>query len=160
MNAALRLDTTAIEMLAGMSMSGAPDLLPTIISMFLETTPGILATLREASDTGDLRTLQRASHDLKSTSATLGAQMMASRCARLEAIGRAGLASETAVVIREIIEEFEAVRPMLVALLPTVSSSAGPSGEHAPPKMARENVDGTRGLALIGAFQTEGCPSG
>ena len=156
MNAALRLDTTAIEMLAGMSMSGAPDLLPTIISMFLETTPGILETLRECSDTGDLRTLQRASHDLKSTSATLGAQMMASRCARLEAIGRAGLASETTVVIREIIEEFEAVRPMLAALLPTVASS----GEHGPLIMPRENVDGTRGLALIGAFETEGCPSG
>lgn len=117
MSTALRLDPAALETLAGMTLSGAPDLLPTIVTMFLESTPAVLDTLRQKAAAGDLRSLQRASHDLKSSSATLGAGLMAARCARLEAIGRAGLASETASAVDEIVAEFSAVRPMLAALL-------------------------------------------
>ena len=122
MSAAVRLDHTAIEMLAEMAMDGAPDLVPAVISIFLETTPAILETLEKSVASGDLRALQRASHDLKSSSATLGARLMSVRCARLEAIGRAGLASETKEAVAGIIAEFEAVRPMLAAFLPSGSA--------------------------------------
>ena len=118
MSAAVRLDHSAIEMLAEMAMDGAPDLVPAVISIFLETTPAILERLEQSVLSGDLRTLQRASHDLKSSSATLGARLMSVRCARLEAIGRSGLASETKEAVAGIIAEFHAVRPMLEAFLP------------------------------------------
>ena len=117
MNAAVRLDRTAIAILSEMAMDGAPDLVPTVIAIFLDTTPAILDTLEQSARSGDLRALQRASHDLKSSSATLGARLMSVRCARLEAIGRSGLASETKEAVAGIIAEFHAVRPMLAALL-------------------------------------------
>ena len=44
MSAAVRLDPTAIETLAGMTLTGAPDLLPTIVAMFLESTPAVRKT--------------------------------------------------------------------------------------------------------------------
>jgi HPt (histidine-containing phosphotransfer) domain-containing protein len=128
MSVPVRLDHAAIETLAGMSMSGAPDLLAIVISMFLESTPAFLDTLRRSAASGDLQTLQRVSHDLKSSSATLGARLMAIRCARLEAIGRAGLASETISLVAEIVMEFNAVRPMLVALLPASTPTVSPLG--------------------------------
>ena len=118
MSAAVRLDPAALQTLAGMTLTGAPDLLPTIVSMFLASTPAVLDTMKQTAAAGDLRSLQLAGHDLKSSSATLGAGLMAVRCARLEAIGRAGLASETANAVAEIVAEFHAVRPMLAALLP------------------------------------------
>ena len=118
MNLAVRLDRDVIRTLAGMTRSGEPDLLPTIVSMFLENIPPTLDTLRQGAAGGDLRALQRAGHDLKSSSASLGASILAARCAELEALARSGTVSGTAALISDIMKEFDAVRPELEALLP------------------------------------------
>lgn len=118
MNFTAQLDHGVIALLAGMTRSGEPDLLPMIVSMFLETTPAMLDAITRAAATGDLRTLQRQGHDLKSSSASLGAGIMSSRCAELEALARAGTTDGTVALVSDIIKEFDAVRPELIALLP------------------------------------------
>jgi len=101
-----------------MTRSGEPDLLPTIVSMFLEFTPPALDTLKQVVAVGDLRAVQRAGHDLKSTSASLGAGVLAARCAELEVLARSGTTAGTAALVSDIVKEFDAVRPELEALLP------------------------------------------
>jgi HPt (histidine-containing phosphotransfer) domain-containing protein len=119
MSVATLLDREVITTLAGMSEGEGTDFLATMITMYLESTPAVLASLRQSAAAGDLRAIQRASHDLKSSSATLGAGILASRCAKLEAMARSGVAEGVEAAVSDIIEGFSAVRPELEALLPT-----------------------------------------
>ena len=98
-------------------MEGEPDLLNAVVAVFLETTPAALVTLARAAVTNDLGDLQNAAHDLKSSGATLGAHQFSLRCARLEAMARAGLASDTRALVGEIAAEFAALRPLLANLV-------------------------------------------
>ena len=126
MNVAVRLDYNVIRTLASMNRSGEPDLLPTIVSMFIDSVPQTLDKLKQAATGGDLRVLQRTGHDLKSSSASLGAGVMAARCAELEALARSGVASGVEALVSEITKEFNAVLPELEALLPMSSKRPPP----------------------------------
>src|SRR5271156_1763428 len=126
MNVAVRLDYNVIRTLASMNRSGEPDLLPTIVSMFIDSVPPTLDKLKQAAAGGDLRILQRTSHDLKSSSASLGASVMAARCAELEVLARSGITSGTDALVSDIADEFNAVRPELEALLPMSSKRPPP----------------------------------
>ena len=126
MNVAVRLDYNVIRTLASMNRSGEPDLLPTIVSMFIDSVPPTLDKLKQVAAGGDLRALQRTGHDLKSSSASLGAGVMAARCAELEALARSGVASGVEALVSEITKEFNAVLPELEALLPMSSKRPPP----------------------------------
>jgi two-component system sensor histidine kinase/response regulator len=117
MNTAVRLDYDVIRMLAGMSENDEPDFLSMIVAMFLGSAPVLLEKLKQGAADGDLGFLQKSSHDLKSSSATLGAVALANLCASLESQVRAGAQQGAAVMVRDIAEEFEAVQPELEALL-------------------------------------------
>lgn len=117
MNTVVRLDYDVIQTLAGMSESDEPDFLSMIVAMFLGTAPDLLDKLKQGAADGDLGFLQKSSHDLKSSSATLGAVALAGLCADLELQVRAGAQQGAAVMVRDIAEEFEAVQPELEALL-------------------------------------------
>ena len=126
MNVAVRLDYNVIRTLASMNRSGEPDLLPTIVSMFIDSVPQTLDKLKQVAAQGDLRALQRTGHDLKSSSASLGACVMAARCAELEALARSGIVSGTEALVSGIADEFNAVLPELEALLPMSSKRPPP----------------------------------
>lgn len=117
MNIASRLDYQVIRTLAEMSGPGEPDFLSKIISMFLRSTPPLLESLKQSATDGDLRRVQKASHDLKSSSATLGAVALADLCADLESRVRAGIEQGTAALVCDIARELEAVQPELETLL-------------------------------------------
>jgi two-component system sensor histidine kinase/response regulator len=117
MNATTRLDSAAIETLAALNMSGHPDLVTTVASAFLKAIPGYLATLRRNVGSPDLKTLSRMSHDLKSSSASVGAVALASLCADLERLVRSGTTAGTPTRLCRIVDEIEAVCPELEALL-------------------------------------------
>ena len=55
-----------------------------VILTFLQKTPAVLATLREAAIRADVESLRRAAHMIKGTSATLGGQALSEQCADLE----------------------------------------------------------------------------
>jgi two-component system sensor histidine kinase/response regulator len=117
MNTAVRLDYDVIRTLAGMSGEGEQDFLSLIVSMFLRSAPPILDQLKQSAADGDMQFLQKSSHDLKSSSATLGATALARLCADLESRVRAGTQQGTAILVRNIAQEFEAVQPALESLL-------------------------------------------
>ena len=119
MNEASRLDRGAIETLEGMAMSGVPDLLRTIVSMFLDTIQVHLETLKQSAASNNPEPIRRVSHDLKSSSAVLGAVALAARCDELETLARSGTTRGAVELVRHIANEFGAVRPELEALLAT-----------------------------------------
>lgn len=59
-----------------------------LVGLFLTNTPDLLAAMRAGVATGDTRAIGRAAHELKSTSATVGALALRDRCVELEALAR------------------------------------------------------------------------
>ena len=114
-----RLDRAAVAVLREMTDMGHPDFLGELISLFLDTVSGQIATLFQYAEINDLDGIGRISHDLKSSSASMGAAVLAAYCAELENQARCGITRGTATLVSRIVEEFKAVRPELESLLST-----------------------------------------
>jgi CheY-like chemotaxis protein len=69
---------------------GGPAALHGVIMTFLDATPRLLATLRNAAAAGDPPGVRRAAHTLKASSAMLGAGALSARGEALERLSRAG----------------------------------------------------------------------
>jgi two-component system sensor histidine kinase/response regulator len=78
------MDPQALENIRALQREGAPDLLTRVVQAFLSETPRSLQDLQEALGQGDLRALQRTTHNLKSSSANLGAVSVANLVKKLE----------------------------------------------------------------------------
>ena len=111
------MDPAAIETLASLNTSGSADLVTVVVAAFLKAIPVQLAMLNRNLVTPDLKTLSRMSHDLKSSSASIGAIALASACAELERVVRFGTTRGAVALVHRIIDEIEALRPELEALL-------------------------------------------
>ncbi len=72
------------------SLDGDVDFLKELVNAYLDSTPGLLAAMRQAAGVGDGAALQRAAHSLKTGSASMGAQVLAALCRQLEEMGRSG----------------------------------------------------------------------
>ena len=79
--------------------------------------PQLLQSIREAVARNDAAALRRAAHTLKSSSASLGALVLAALCKDLEAMGRTDRIAEAATVLPALLTEGEAVRVALAAEL-------------------------------------------
>jgi len=117
MNAEPRLDPVAIAALAALNICGHPDLVTIVAAAFLKALPGYLVVLRQNVLAPDLKTLSRICHDLKSSSASVGAVVLAALCIEVEALVRSGATHAMASKLRRIVDEIEAVCPELEALL-------------------------------------------
>jgi HPt (histidine-containing phosphotransfer) domain-containing protein len=73
-----------LENIRALQREGAPDLLTRVVQAYLSETPRSLEDLQEALGQGDLRALQRTTHNLKSSSANLGAVSVANLVKKLE----------------------------------------------------------------------------
>src|SRR5688572_8417984 len=87
--------------------------LNTIIALFLEKTPALLAELRDAVTRGDLDGVRRSAHTIKGTSATLGVRALSEKCRRLEERARAGDLQEAAASLSEIEEAYRGAEAAL-----------------------------------------------
>ncbi len=84
-----------------------------LIDLFLEHVPQQLGTLKTSSQKGDAVTIFRSAHDLKSSSANLGATRLSEHCKVLETIGRAGTTEGSTEAIKRIETEFVQVKSIL-----------------------------------------------
>jgi len=108
------LDKDAVARLLALQEDGAPDVLEELFGMFLGETPRKLMVLREAVESKDARSLERAAHSLKSSCAMLGARSMAALCENLEALGETGTLDGGLAMLKELELAFDQVRPWLV----------------------------------------------
>ena len=86
--AAAVLDRRVLEQLVKDLGGAAP--LENVIATFLEKTPSVLVTLREAAARADAAQIREAAHRIKGASAMLGARTLAGQCAELEQLVRRG----------------------------------------------------------------------
>lgn len=104
------MDPAALERL---NRIGGQEFLVEMLELFLEHAPQRLATAHEAFDTGDLETVYRAAHSLKSTAANVGAARLQALAAELEERAAAGDATSAGPLLEELNRRYERVRPEL-----------------------------------------------
>ncbi|EIJ36052.1 Hpt domain-containing protein [Thiothrix nivea] len=88
-------------------------ILPRLISMFGDTTPALLAEIRQTADSGDLPSMGKAAHKLKGSCASLGAEHMAEICKQLQHKGE----SNDPEGVSDMVEGLERLYPMTLEAL-------------------------------------------
>ncbi len=92
------LDMGAIDRLRDMQRRGAPNLLPRLRNMFIESAAKLVDCIVAALSADDAEALRLATHTLKTASGSLGAMKLSRRCAELETMARAGQLHEAAAL--------------------------------------------------------------
>ncbi|HWB40156.1 MAG TPA: response regulator [Gemmatimonadales bacterium] len=101
---------------------GDLDLLRIVAETFLESTPPLLAELREAVAAGDTPTVQRLGHRLRGSLANFGADEAVAAALRLEKLGGEGDLAGAGDLCETVIAGYEALRSGLERML---AASAG-----------------------------------
>lgn len=115
--ASAHLDRAALEMIRRVQREGQPNILARVINLYLEDTPKLMQSIKEAMSQRDAAKLQYAAHSLKSSSARLGAQTLAAICKDLEDMGRNNSTGEVASTLSVLEFEYETTCRALVAEL-------------------------------------------
>jgi TMAO reductase system sensor TorS len=111
------IDPRALSALQAFQVPGRPDIVRKSISLYLQHTPPLLATLQDAAARGDADALARASHTLKSSSAYLGATALSARCKELETLARQGTVANASELVGEITRAYRLAEPVLLSHL-------------------------------------------
>jgi HPt (histidine-containing phosphotransfer) domain-containing protein len=115
------IDEAVLNNLALLQREGRPDILSRVITLFLETAPGLLRELQDGAARGDMASLRRASHALKASSANVGAVALAAHCEELEAMARAESVPDATARVAAIVEDYRRAQNALTARLPAVA---------------------------------------
>jgi HPt (histidine-containing phosphotransfer) domain-containing protein len=108
------VDMRALLSLEEAQMEGEPDLVVELIDLYLKDASDKLVAMRKAVAITDTASLGRAAHNLRGSSANLGARRMAALCEELEQIGVASFQRAGALLTR-LQREFELVRVTFAA---------------------------------------------
>lgn len=82
------LSIEVIESIQSLQEPGKPDFLTQLISIYSETSNESMKQLKKAISINDMKALSSVAHSLKSSSANMGAQNMATLCFEFEAMGK------------------------------------------------------------------------
>ena len=92
------------------------DFIGELVDTYCEETPQLLVQLRLALAAGDAITFRRASHSIKSSSASLGATGLAELARELEALGKEERISGSESALDYLEAEYQKVQQVLKAL--------------------------------------------
>jgi signal transduction histidine kinase/CheY-like chemotaxis protein len=111
------IDLQVLDNIRALQRKEAPALLGKVIQNYLSHSSRLLLALQEAVAQNDASSLQKVAHNLKSSSATLGAKTLAALCQELETMGRQHSLANAATVLSAATAEYEMVRVALAAEL-------------------------------------------
>ncbi|MBI1951556.1 MAG: response regulator [Acidobacteria bacterium] len=103
------IDMKTLESMRIVQRDGRPDILARAVSLYLQTSPDLMRDLRRAADRGETETIHRAAHNLKSSSAMVGALRLSALFNRLESQARQAPGTFAAGGLEEIEAEFARV---------------------------------------------------
>jgi two-component system sensor histidine kinase/response regulator len=103
------LDHKTLDQIRELQEKGQPALLRQMIEIYLETAPKLVAELGKGVASGNAGAIQLHAHSLKSSSARLGAQLLAALCHELEEMGQNSMLEESSGVLRKLSTEFHYV---------------------------------------------------
>ena len=107
------LDPAALEKIRALQRDGAPDLVNMVVEQYLTDSSSLVETLREAVQSGNADELRNAAHSLKSSSANVGAMILAELCKMIEVKARENDLKEVATEVDKVLEEYERARNAL-----------------------------------------------
>jgi HPt (histidine-containing phosphotransfer) domain-containing protein len=96
---------------------GGRELFAKMIDLFLQDAPQRIAAIHEAMASDDARSVRKAAHAFKSSSANLGAAALAEMCKRLERECRDGATGESEPLVVAIDDEYAYVAADLAGRL-------------------------------------------
>ena len=109
------LDKTALDNVRALQRPGAENILNKLIRLYLESSSGILDSLRDAAQREEGEAMREAAHGLKSASANMGAMKLSVLCKQIEELGRAKKTAEAAALLPDLEAEYERVIAALQA---------------------------------------------
>lgn len=112
-----RIDKSVLDNLSQLQQAGKPDIIDRLVSVYLQSSPKVLQDILQAAESNDIEKLWQAAHSLKSSSAILGADRLASLCHELEVSGRKNRVDDPVRITQSIKEEFKAVADELEKIL-------------------------------------------
>jgi HPt (histidine-containing phosphotransfer) domain-containing protein len=117
------INPAVIKTLRALQREGRPDILSTLISLFLDNARTLLKDLERAAAAGDMDLLCHASHALSSASGNIGASLLAAHCKELERMARAGSVPEPGARVAAIATELRRAEVALSAHLAEAAKS-------------------------------------
>jgi signal transduction histidine kinase/CheY-like chemotaxis protein len=115
------LDVKTLDGIRALQREGMPDLLCKIAGLYLGAAPKQMSQLHAAVEQCDAGTVQRVAHGLKSSSANVGALVLATCFSELEQLGRSGNAAGMAAILIMAENEYARVVQALASMYPEVS---------------------------------------
>jgi signal transduction histidine kinase/CheY-like chemotaxis protein len=109
------LNREVLDQIRNMQEGGQPALLQHMIEIYLETSPKQVAELGKGVGSGNAGAIQLHAHSLKSSSARLGALLLAALCHELEEMGKNSELDECSSVLRKLNTEFHYIVQELLA---------------------------------------------
>jgi CheY-like chemotaxis protein/HPt (histidine-containing phosphotransfer) domain-containing protein len=86
-----------------------------VIRSFLDRTPSVLSTLRDAAARADVPSIRRAAHMIKGTSSVLGARELSEQCAEIERVGQTGCIADAGPRVIAVEESYRTIEAVLKA---------------------------------------------
>jgi CheY-like chemotaxis protein len=111
------IDRTVLDRIRAIEAQGSTGLLNTVVTYYVNESPGMIASLRKAVEANDPGTTQELAHSLKSASANVGAQTVADLCKEMEMEGRAKAIQRGPELIFQIERAFDLASKALMAEL-------------------------------------------
>jgi HPt (histidine-containing phosphotransfer) domain-containing protein len=84
------LERAPLEAIKELRRPGTPDILAKVISVYESDSPQLIISMRNSLEQNNTEELIRAAHSLKTSSAMLGAQLLADQCHTMEKMVRDG----------------------------------------------------------------------
>ena len=110
------IETEYLDNIRALQTPDTPDLLSEIIDTYFTSSTRLLENLRRAVGTGDAQEVFKAAHSLKSSSANLGALLLAEHFKNLENLGRSNTTAGAEELLMKIESEYAAVCDTLTAI--------------------------------------------
>jgi CheY-like chemotaxis protein len=112
-SAASAIDQSVLDVIRDMADEDDPDMLAEIIGLYLDKAPELLQSLQAAVADNDAESVRVAAHTLKSSSANVGACILADLCRELEEMGRTGSLEDSTVKLSLLYDEYRKVDSVL-----------------------------------------------
>jgi two-component system sensor histidine kinase/response regulator len=95
--------------------SGLADMIPELVSVFLESAPLEIKKMEGACAAGDAKGVANAAHSLKGSSSNLGTAHLQELCQQIETQGRSGTLEGVSALLMALAGEFDRVRTELLS---------------------------------------------
>ena len=111
------IDRAVINRIRAIEAQGSTNLLKTVITYYVDESPRIISSLRQAIAENNPESMQEFAHSFKSASANVGAMTIAELCKEMELEGRKGVIQRSSELLAQVEREFAAAAKTLLAEL-------------------------------------------